>query len=133
MMNMGLCGLSTGLSTESAQSTESRESRDSPSPTASEVSQWCPWGHPGYCLTNTEDTTRVPAVTQSMNLTRDLSDILNRVLHIESSILNRILLVRSMESAHVDADVVYVNHRGQDSSEEFEYRDGNNSPPPLSQ
>ena len=35
-----------------------------------------------------------------------------------------------MENQHIEADVVYVNNRGQDSSE-FEYRDGNNSPPPL--
>ena len=64
MMDIDLCGLSTGLSTESAQSTESRESRDSPSPTVSEVSQWCAWGHSGYCLTNTEDTTtEVPEST----------------------------------------------------------------------
>ena len=68
-----------------------------------------------------------PAVTQPMNLTRDLSDILNRVLHIENSILNRILLVRRMENQHVEADVVYMN-RGDSS--EFEYRDENPSPPP---
>ena len=67
-----------------------------------------------------------------MNLTRELSGILNRVLHIENSILNRLLLVRRMENQHVEAHVVYVN-RGDSS--EFEYRDGNNypPPPPLSQ
>ena len=101
---------SAQVSTESAQSPQSKKQGQLQSYS---YSQWC------------------PAVTQPMNLTRDLSDILNRVLHIENSILNRILLVRRMENQHVEADIVYVN-RGDSS--EFEYRDENPSPlPPLSQ
>ena len=120
MMDIDLGGLSIGQHRECSEPTEQGEQGQLQSYS---YSQWCPWGHSRYCLTDTEDTTGVPAVTQSMNLTRDLSDILNRVLHIESSILNRILLVRRMENQHIEADVVYVNNRGQDSSE-FEYRDG---------
>ena len=116
-----------GISTESGVS----ESRESSSPSVSGVSGWCSWGHSGYtCLTHTLDTTEAPDRTQSMNITKDLSDILNRLLYIESDILNRLLLVRNMESAHVNADVVYANQSGQDSSEGFEFRSGNDSPPP---
>ena len=116
-----------GISTESGVS----ESSESSSPSVSGVSGWCSWGHSGYtCLTHTLDTTEAPDRTQSMNITKDLSDILNRLLHIESDILNRLLLVRNMESAHVNADVVYANQSGQDSSEGFEFRSGNDSPPP---
>ena len=64
-----------------------------------------------------------------MNLTRELSGILTRVLNIENSILQRIILVRRMEQQHVEADV-YVN-RGENSefeNPEFEYR-GNPTPP----
>ena len=117
-----------GISTESGVS----ESRESSSPSVSGVSGWCSWGHSGYtCLTHTLDTTEAPDRTQSMNiLTKDLRDILNMLLHIESDILNRLLLVRNMASAHVNADVVYANQSGQDSSEGFEFRSGNDLPPP---
>ena len=56
-----------------------------------------------------------------MNLTRELSGILNRVLHIENSILQRIILVRRMEEQVEDN--IYVN---KDS--ELEVR---NPSPPL--
>ena len=102
------------------------ESSDSSSTSVGGLSKWGSWRHAGYCLTQTLDpTTEVTVSTQSMNLTRDLSDILNRLLRIESGILNRILMVRQMDPNHIEADVVYANHRGQDSSE-----DSDSDPPP---
>ena len=58
-----------------------------------------------------------------MNLTRELSGILNRVLHIENSILQRIILVRRMEQ-QVEENI-YLN---QGDSENPEDR---NPTPPL--
>ena len=57
-----------------------------------------------------------------MNLTRELSGILNRVLHIENSILQRIILVRRMEQQVEDN--IYVNK----GDSELEVR---NPSPPL--
>ena len=125
---MDQCGLSTGLSTESAQSTESRESRESPSPTVSEVSGWCSWRHSGYtCVTHTLDTTVPSEGRQSMSIIKkDLS-----------AKLNKLLLVRNMSSAHVNADIVYANQGDQESTEgtssfenRFQFRSGNDLPPP---
>ena len=59
-----------------------------------------------------------------MNLTRELSGILNRVLHIENSILQRIILVRRMEQ-QVEENI-YVN---KGNSENPELEDRNPSPP----
>ena len=57
-----------------------------------------------------------------MNLTRELSSILNRVLHIENSILQRIILVRRMEQ-QVEENI-YLNQGDSENPE-----DRNPSPP----
>ena len=68
-----------------------------------------------------------------MNLTRELSGILTRVLNIENSILQRIILVRRMEQQQVEEDV-YVNRGENRESEnpEFEYRTPTPPLPPPS-
>ena len=68
-----------------------------------------------------------------MNLTRELSQILTRVLSVENSILQRLLVVRRMEQ---EEEEVYVNRGEKSKSEnpefnpEFEYRTPTPEPPP---
>ena len=101
---------------------ESSDSNSSENTPVGSLSRWGSWRHAGYCLTGTLDP--APEVTESMDITRNLSDILDRLLNIESGILNRILMVR-MHPPHVEADVLYGNIR-----QEVSDSDSDPTPPP---
>ena len=107
---------------------ESSESNNSESTPVGSFSKWGSWRHAGYCI-RSETLDPAPEVTESMDLTRNLSDILDRLLNIESGILNRILMLR-MHPPPVEADVLYGNVRQEVTGSDSESDHTASYPPP---
>ena len=106
---------------------ESSDSNNSESTPVGSFSRRGSWRHEGYSLLETLGA--APEVNESMDLTRNLSDILDRLLNIESGILNRILMLR-MHPPPVEADVLYGNVRQEVTGSDSESDHTASYPPP---